>query len=248
MNNYIKQLEQIGLSESEASIYIASLELGPSSIIKIGQKAELTRQMVYTLMPSLAEKGLIKEVVNGAKRHFEAISPDILADRVEKISGQINELIPALKSRQATNAAVPLITVYENPASMRDWYRHFMVEAKSGDDFLVWESGSWYELDREFYQNFIDFKKIKKIKNLVIAPDNDKGRRMREELAGPESIIKMRLMADHWNAKSSKWIWNDEICYLTVRENATNMIVIKSADLAAIERFDFYKIWDQLKD
>lgn len=249
MKEYIQQLEQIGLCESEATIYVANLELGPSSVIKIAQKASLTRQMVYTLMPSLVEKGLIKEVTNGAKRHFEAISPDILNDRVQKISSQINELIPALKSRQATNNAVPLITVYENPMAMRDWYRHFMAEAKNGDEFLVWESGKyWYELDKEFYQKFIDYKNTVNVKNLVIMTDNEAGRRFKKELATPDDKIKIRLSKDHWNTSASKWIWRDEICYLTIRENATNMIVIKSVDLASIEKFDFYKIWEQLTD
>ena len=46
-----------------------------------------------------------------------------------------------------------------------------------------------------------------------------------------------------WKANAEKWIWKDQVCYLSIRENATNMIVIESKDLAEIERFDFWNLW-----
>jgi len=245
---YTQTLQKIGLAESEAKVYLANLEIGPSSIIKIAQKSGLTRQTVYTLMPKLVEAGLIKEITNGIKRHFEATNPDTLKDRVLAISSQIDELVPELKSRQATNAAIPLITVYENPAAMRDWYRHFMAEIEDGDDFLVWSAGKdWYEMDREFYQKFIDYKATKKIKNYVIGQNSPDSRKLLENINGPIDSFEYRISDENWNTNVDKWIWRDEICFQTLRENATNLIVIKSVDLAAIERFNFYRVWNQLE-
>ena len=61
-------------------------------------------------------------------------------------SSEIDELVPVLKTRQATDKAVPLITVNENPKAMCEWYEHFMVEAKRGEEFLVWSAGKdWYK-------------------------------------------------------------------------------------------------------
>jgi len=248
MDNYIKQLEKIGLTESEASIYLASLTLGPASVIEIGQKAGLTRQMVYNLIPGMIEAGLIKEVRAGAKRLFEAVSPDILKNRARKITSEIDDLVPELKTRQATNKAIPLITVYENPIAMREWYENFMAEAKRGEEFLVWSpSKDWYNLDTRFIERFLRVKNQKRMKNYIIAPDNKETREL-EKIISPQGVAKFRFAKNAWSSNVDKWIWRDEVCILTMKANATNMIVIKSADYAELERFDFYKIWEQLKN
>ena len=244
----IKILEQIGLTESEAKIYLANLGLGPASIIEIGQKAGITRQMVYNLVPGMIEQGLLKEVHKGVKRQIEAISPEVLRSRTEQISSQIDELIPELKSRQAGNSAVPLITVYENPIAMREWYDHFMNKAKRGEEFLVWSAGKdWYEMDKRYIDRFLRVKEMKRMKNLVICRDNADSRKLMGEI-NPQGSIKYRFATDAWSSNVDKWIWQDEVCILTMREGATNMIVIKSADYAALERFDFYRIWERINN
>ena len=246
MQDYIKQLEQIGLTESEASIYLASLSLGPASVIEIGQKASLTRQMVYNLVPGMVEQGLLKEVHKGKKRLFESVSPDVLKSRARKITGEIDELVPELKSRQATNKAIPLITVYENPEAMREWYEHFMDEAKRGEEFLVWSAGKdWYEMDKRFIDRFLRVKEQKRMKNLVICRDSKDSRELMKNI-NPQGFIKYKFADQAWGTNVDKWIWRDEVCILTMREKATNMIVIKSADYAELERFDFYRIWEQI--
>jgi len=246
MNDYIQQLEKIGLTESEASIYLASLTLGPASVIEIGQKALLTRQMVYNLIPGMVEQGLIKEVHKGNKRLFEAVNPDILKERSKKISKEIADLVPVLKTRQATNEAIPLITVYENPEAMREWYEHFMAEAKRGEDFLVWSAGKdWYEMDKRFIDRFLRVKEQKRMKNLVICRDNKESRELMGSI-NPQGFIKYKFVKEDWDSNVDKWIWRDEVCILTMRENATNMIVIKSADYAELEKYNFFRIWERL--
>jgi sugar-specific transcriptional regulator TrmB len=243
-----KLLEQIGLTNSEARLYIESLKLGPSSAIHLGQKLNLTRQMVYTLLPALIEKGLIKQVEISGKRLFQAMGPEVLKDRTAKISKEIESIIPLLKTRQAENNAIPLITVYENPIAMREWYRLFMKQAKKGDELLVWSTGKvsyWYELDPDFYKKYLDISSDKGVKTFVILPDDEEASKHQKEIARKNTQYK--LCSHRWNDYGEKWVWRDQVCYLSIHENATNMIVIESKTLADIERFDFWTIWSSLK-
>lgn len=247
VSNYLKQLEQIGLSESEARLYLASLNMGPSSAIQLGKKIGVTRQMIYVLLPQMMERGLIKQTKIGARQYYEAANPDILIDMVEKSRQQITELVPQLKSQQATNAAVPLITVYENPISMREWYRKMLSEAKKGDEMLIWSAGGgWMEMDEPFYQDYIAQKNKIGISDKLIAKDTAEAREYYASINVPNG--EWRFMKEDWGTNAELWIWNDEVCYQTLRQNATNLIVIKSADLAAIERFNFYNIWNRLEN
>jgi len=239
-----KTLEQIGLSKSEAKIYLASLSLGPGTVINIGQKSGLTRQMVYTLLPALAEKGLIKEITINKKTLYQALPPERLKDEVEVISKKIDSLIPLLKSKQAENSAVPTITVYENPLAMREWYKNYMNEARKDEELLVWSQGklqNWYSMDTDFYDRYLNFSEKVGIKTYVLLPDTFESLKYQDTVG--KKVTKHKLVRGWGERSSDKWVWRDQVCYLTIRENATNMIVLQSKSLADLERADFWSIW-----
>lgn len=244
--NIEELLEQIGLTKSEVKLYLTSLSIGSASAIQLGQKIGISRQMVYSLLPSLQEKGLIKQIEVGTRRYFQAMNPEVLLDRSENIKRKIEEIVPLLQTRQAENNAIPLITVYENPISMREWYRQFMKEAKKGEKLLIWATGNsdyWYRLDPDFYDRYLDHADKIGVDTLMIAAFDDGVEEHKNRVS--RAHTQWKYVEKGWNKHSEKWIWRDQICYLTIRENATNMIVIESKALAEIERFDFESIWTQ---
>ena len=56
-----QDLKNLGLSEKEAIIYLASLELGPSTIQEISKKAQIKRSSTYDMIRFLMERGLMSE-------------------------------------------------------------------------------------------------------------------------------------------------------------------------------------------
>lgn len=245
MNKYSDILESIGISKAAARLYLQCLKLGPASAIQIAQKLGITRQSVYELLPYLQEKGLIKQVTIQNKRLFQAVDPSILKAIADESQLKIQEIIPALKNLQADNSAVPLVSIYENPLAMREWYENFMGQAGKGDVMLIWSSGQlWHHLDRSFYDAFVRFKDTHEIEDRIIAPDTPEGREVAKHFAGTKRHY--RFEVDWWRRDAEMWIWNDQIVYLTIKENVTNMIVVQSEALAAIERYNFRNAWEKL--
>lgn len=246
MSKYSSILESIGLSKAAARLYIESLKLGPASAIQLAQKLTITRQSVYELLPQLRERGLIKQVTINNKRLFQAVDPTLLQAIAEEATQKITEIIPILKNIQANNNAVPLVSIYENPLAMREWYEQFMSTAGKGDVMLIWSSGLlWHQLDAAFYDKFTQFKDDHSIEDRVIVPNTPEGREAARHFAGPQRHY--RFDSDWWRTDAEMWIWNNQIVYLTVKENATNMIVIESEALAGIERYNFRQAWEGLK-
>lgn len=242
---YQALLESIGLSESEAKLYLCGLTLGPASAIQLSRKVGLTRQMVYIVLDKLTQQGLFKEVKTGKKRLFQATSPEILNDRVAKSSEQISKAVQVLKSKEATSESLPEVLVYENPIAMREWYREFMSKAQTKEELLVWATNSsWYKVDSDFLQRFMDFKKRLKTSDRIIAPDTVASRKFIRE--HPQPNAKFRFSKDWWRTDTEKWVWRDTVSFLTIKENATNLIVLRSAQLAELERYSFNKTWDSL--
>jgi sugar-specific transcriptional regulator TrmB len=242
---YVGLLHSIGLSESEAALYLAALALGPASAIQLAKRVVLSRQMVYTLVDRLIQKGLMKEVSSGGRRLFQAVGPEVLNDKAMQTAKEVADAVAILKTQEASSQSLPTISVYENPVSMREWYREFMAEAKRGDELLVWATNqAWYAVDPEFLASFIAFKERTGTADRIIAPDTAESRAFTRENKQPNATF--RFASNWWGTDTEKWVWRDMVCFLTIRENATNLIVVRSEQLAALERFNFERVWEGL--
>lgn len=241
---YIELFAKLGYGTTEAKLYLTCLMIGPSSVIKLGQKVGITRQMVYTLLPNLVEKGLIKQVEINHRKLFQAVDPRVLLDLSESNTKQINTLLPELQSQQATLKSLPHITIYESLLSMREWYRNFMRNAKEGEELLIWSSGKidhWYNLDKEFYDEYLAFSDKNDIKSTILLPDTPEAKKYQNTIGS--SKRRYRFIKNGWNANSEKWIWRDQVCLLTINENYSNMVVVESHDIAELERCGFWSAW-----
>ena len=61
----LDSLKKIGLSENEAKVYLATLELGSSTAQQIAQKAELKRPTTYVQLETLMKRGLVTSFEKG---------------------------------------------------------------------------------------------------------------------------------------------------------------------------------------
>ena len=71
-NNLEIELQRVGLDERQAKVYLAALELGPSPVQKIAQRAGIPRATVYLVLNDLQGKGLITTYDEGKKTFFVA--------------------------------------------------------------------------------------------------------------------------------------------------------------------------------
>jgi len=99
-----KELQKLGLSDKEAKVYLSSLELGPSPVQVIAQKAGVNRATTYVMIESLIGRGLMSSFEKGKKRFFTAESPDQLMTLLKKEEAevgtkikQLGDMIPELK-------------------------------------------------------------------------------------------------------------------------------------------------------
>ena len=121
----IKELEKIGLSEKEAKVYLATLELGKASVQTIASKAGVNRATTYSILDSLTAKGLCSTYDKGKKTFFVAGSPEYLKELFEIKKVEIEEkqknlqvLIPELRAIYANQKEQPVIRYFEGKQGM----------------------------------------------------------------------------------------------------------------------------------
>jgi predicted transcriptional regulator len=78
------KLMELGMSDKESNVYLAMLELGPSSVQDIAKKAGVNRATTYVMLESLKRRGLMSSVERGKKMVFTPESPEHLLTTVSQ--------------------------------------------------------------------------------------------------------------------------------------------------------------------
>ena len=122
--NLLEHLKNIGLSDNEAKVYMAMLELGPSPVVEIARKAEVNRPTAYVQIESLKKNGLVSTQTKGKKQLYIAESPEHLEDMLDRKLREVSV------SKEEFSGVLPdLISLYQS-AGHRPTVRFF--EGKSG--------------------------------------------------------------------------------------------------------------------
>ena len=77
-----KYLEELGLSDKEAVVYLALLQFDNAAPSQIAEKTKLNRSTVYVVLESLEKKGLASETNVGKTVHYQAAAPERLETSV----------------------------------------------------------------------------------------------------------------------------------------------------------------------
>lgn len=115
-----KELENIGLSEKEAKVYLAALELGPSTAQAIAAKATVNRSNTYVMIEQLIKRGLMSSFEKGKKRYFLAGKPTqllyLLKEKRRVLDNEevaINKILELIRVRLVEGSNIPTAVVYE---------------------------------------------------------------------------------------------------------------------------------------
>jgi HTH-type transcriptional regulator, sugar sensing transcriptional regulator len=121
-----RELVNLGLSEKEAKVYLASLELGKAPVQHIAQKANVNRATTYVIIEGLMKKGLMSTYTENKKQFFCAEAPEklILLFRdqeleIKRKQEYLNGLLPELKSMNSSTNGKPIVRYYEGKEGMR---------------------------------------------------------------------------------------------------------------------------------
>ena len=115
-----KYLQDIGLNEKEAIVYLSLLAVDNSSVLDIAKKTGLNRSTTYVILESLSKKGLVSETNIGKKTHYQAEPPERLETYVERQkiildenSRRLKDIIPQIKSVQRGGGEKPVVQYFE---------------------------------------------------------------------------------------------------------------------------------------
>lgn len=142
-------LQNFGLSDKEISVYLAALRLGPSSVRKISQEANVNRGTTYDVLKSLQGLDLVSYYHQSTHQYFFAEDPkrliSILKERRKKLKQLergMKEVLPELKSLYNKNGTKPVARYYEGYGGIKKVLKHVLdvVERTEEKTYYVYSS------------------------------------------------------------------------------------------------------------
>lgn len=167
-----KLISEAGLTEGEAKVYLALLELGASTIGPIIDKSRVARSFAYNILNNLTAKGLAAYVTKDKTKYYQAAEPSRLLDYIEKRKQELDnnraemeKLLPKLKLIQ-TQSPRTEIAMYEGFRGIQTAFEHYEDKLKKGDEYLCFGG---YPTQKDIYHNYWQRDHIKRAKKGIIA-------------------------------------------------------------------------------
>src|SRR3989344_1084921 len=124
-------LAHIGLDPKEISVYLALLDLGEATVLKLSKKAAIKRPTAYLVLDALETKGFVVKSLKGGKTVFTAQHPRKIRTEAELRLKEIQEVVPQLEAMLQHKDNRPRVVVYEGKSALDKAYDdYFLVKGE----------------------------------------------------------------------------------------------------------------------
>jgi len=147
----IQNLRELGLSENEVKVYLATLELGGGLASEISKKAGVERVNTYHLLNQLILEGLVYKGERKNTLIFVAQGPAKLeAKAIEKLSS-IRKILPELSALENLNQVKPKVGYFEGVEGIKQVFEDTL-DLPKGAETLAY---SYHKLDNQYLSEYI---------------------------------------------------------------------------------------------
>lgn len=136
----ITTLQAVGLSDKEARVYLAALELGRASVQDIAKKSSVNRATTYVILESLMKQGLCSTYDEGKKTFYIASNPETLRSlfalqqkEIEERQRQLESVMDDLRLITNKNSDKPIIKFFDGKQGILNATEEYRNSYRAGD-------------------------------------------------------------------------------------------------------------------
>ncbi|MFH2104728.1 MAG: helix-turn-helix domain-containing protein [Parcubacteria group bacterium] len=244
---YEEIFHQLGLSDDEALVYEALLDLGSTSIKDILIRVPIKRGTLYNVLYSLCDRRLVEEKKANNKKLFQIKNPQRLHDLVDQREQEIRknrdilaEMMPGLKSKYNLVFRKPGIKFYEGKEGVK----------KVMYDSLSSKTEIFTYLDVEAVQKHIpkiNIAYVRKrnalgIKKRMITIDSPYVRK-RAATYNPDTTQIRFLDYKQYPFATAMQIYDNKVSYMTLEKENKIGVIIEDKNISAMHRVLFEYTW-----
>ncbi len=158
----IEIIKKLGLTEKEAAVYLAGLELGPASVKALSIKSKVKRTTIYPILEDLKQRGLFTETLKKKKHIFAAAHPNKLKVMLNDQQLLLERNFDDLLSRVNTVTGRPTVQYYDSVEGVHKMYEDSLQGAQNDTVGIAGEDAVEL-LDEKWLLKYINKRKRKGI-------------------------------------------------------------------------------------
>ncbi|MFC1727848.1 TrmB family transcriptional regulator [Nanoarchaeota archaeon] len=230
-----KLLEQAGLTNSEAKIYLALLELGSSLAGAITRKTGVHRRSVYDAIERLIQKGLVSYIKKNNLKYFESVNPQRLLDIVKEKEDNIKEFLPELEKKFNFVHKKEETLFFRGKQALKTVFDD---QIKEGKEILIFGASSNANEIVKYYFPRYDRERInKKIKIKAI---------FNEKLKKKPALAEIKYLPKEYHSHTATNVYGNKVAIILWSEEPF-AILINQKEIADSYRNYFELMWKLAK-
>src|SRR3989338_5275703 len=156
-----KIIGDIGLTGTEAKVYLALLEIGPTTAGEIAKKIKSYRRNVYDFLDKLIERGLVSVVIKNKKRHYDAVGPEKLLNIIHEKEENLLSILPQLESYRKAEKNKDLVHVYFGKEGIKTFFERSLKIGKQGETIFILGGSGKTKTFGQYSRDYWDAQRLK---------------------------------------------------------------------------------------
>lgn len=235
-----ESIQQLGLTEAEAKVYVALLELGSSQAGKITSKTGIHRRTVYDAIERLIEKGLVSYIKQNNIKYYESVEPKRLVEILREREQNINEILPQLELLHKTSKEKQETTFFRGKLGLKSVFGQ---QIEEGKEILVF--GASAEAPNILKAYFPHYDRERTRKNITVKIVFDESVKNDKYVRSIQKA-EIRFMPKEYSSPAAINVYGDNVTIILWSEEPI-AIVIKNEQIADGYRKYFNLLWSIAK-
>lgn len=242
----IEDLKELGLTEEEAKVYLATLELGGSYVSTIARKAGVNRVGCYHTLANLIKKGIVSSYSKNKIKYFTVESPKILVNKHERLLKQAKSILPELESLSTNSVYKPKIQYYEGLEGIK---RIFQDTLSTQNEILGYTNLKNLPrvIPEEYIKSYTKAKIDKGIKSRMLSPVSEEARKYTKKYYPKNfdhNLVEIFLVnpGEFWFEYEIN-IYDDKVALFSLKKDELIGLVLQSPVYAKTQRGIFNLAW-----
>ncbi|MCF7871897.1 hypothetical protein K9L97_02580 [Candidatus Woesearchaeota archaeon] len=244
----IEDLEKLGLSKTESTLYLAMLKLGSADVKTLVYETGFFKANTYDAMEKLCEKGLISKIIQNNVRTYNLEDPDTLIEYIETKKSELDDkkrlakkLSEQVKLSKDNIHSSETAVVLRGITGVKKMHRDMLDEGKDYVSFGAPEESD--KLIPEYYWRNMHKRQVEKgIKAKLLF--NKSLEYWKDAI--PHKEIELRFFEKEFEPLTETTIYGDKVA-ITVYTEKPVVTLIKNKHMANSYRGIFEILWKQSK-
>ena len=243
----LKALQAFGLSEKEAKVYLAGLELGTATASDISIKSNQPRTLVYDLLEKLIGLGLTSYAIKSSKKYFTMANPNELSKILEEKQSMIRGALPDLeKLYKIPGTKRPLVEIYEGKEGLKTLMNDIL-KLDIQELLAYGSSRSFFEVDPFFIELWHKQRIKQKIAIRVIYNETEQTKKRIKKHKGSLNITRYKFLPIKVESPTPTLIYKNKLVFLNLVKEEPFAVMIENKAMANNYRKYFEELWKVAK-